>query len=136
MPTMGLDDVRDRLAGLSYPETDAVVAVERGGGAPVEIVAELLGVPLGRLRFQFRNDTHAIVVPRPRLIGEVDVPAGRRILVVDDVSVTGATLRAATDSLADREVTTVVLRGEADLVAYPELDACVRWPWSGDTDTP
>lgn len=134
VPTIGLDELRDRLADLSYPPVDAVVAIERGGVLPAQIVAELLGVPLGRLRLHFRDDQNAIVVPHPRLIGDVDVPASRRVLVVDDVSVTGATLRAAAEALGDRVVTTLVMRGEADLVAFPELDGCFRWAWSAAAD--
>ena len=52
-----------------------------------------------------------------------------RILLVDDVSVSGQTLQAARELLMDYEVTTFVLKSKADLVAFPEIGECVVWPW-------
>ncbi len=57
-------------------------------------------------------------------------PVGvKRILLVDDVSVSGQTLQAARELLMDYEVTTFVLKSKADLVAFPEIGECVVWPW-------
>ena len=58
-----------------------------------------------------------------------DTP-GDHLLVVDDVAVTGATLRTAVEALTPRAATTLVIIGRADLVAFPEIDMCVTWAWN------
>ena len=52
-----------------------------------------------------------------------------RILLVDDVSVSGQTLATVQARLRNFTVTTLVLKGKADLVVFPQLATCVRWPW-------
>jgi hypothetical protein len=42
----------------------------------------------------------------------------------------GATLQCARAALADFTIHTLVLKGSADIVAFPELATCVSWPWS------
>jgi len=49
---------------------------------------------------------------------------------VDDVSVTGKTLEKAKEVLGENKILTLVLKGRADLVLFPELEHCVKWPWS------
>ncbi|MEM8970289.1 MAG: hypothetical protein AAGE93_27990, partial [Bacteroidota bacterium] len=51
------------------------------------------------------------------------------ILLVDDVSVTGKTLKTVKAELAEYRVTTFVLKGKADLVVFPDIGTCVDWPW-------
>jgi len=50
-------------------------------------------------------------------------------LLVDDVSVTGKTLKCAVENLQDYTVYTFVLKGKADYVLFPEINTCVEWPW-------
>ena len=126
---IGADEVLSRLAKISLPDVDAVVAIERGGLVPGELAACMLGVPMGRIRISYRNDDNSIARPQPKVIRPPEVPPGGRLLVVDDVSVTGATLRKATQTLSPRAATTLVMIGQADLVAFPEINSCVRWEW-------
>lgn len=53
----------------------------------------------------------------------------KRILLVDDVSVSGKTLQTAKELLSGHIVTTFTLKGKADLVLFPEIGDCVKWPW-------
>jgi hypoxanthine phosphoribosyltransferase len=57
------------------------------------------------------------------------MPKGARILLVDDVSVSGQTLALARSLLKGYEVITFTLKGKADFVLFPEITACVNWPW-------
>lgn len=129
-PIIGEDDVLDRLRHLRFPPVDAVVAVGRGGLVPGGITARMLGVPMGRIRISYRNDANAIVRPRPEVLAPAEIPPGDHLLVVDDVAVTGATLRTAVEALTPRAATTLVIIGRADLVAFPEIDMCVTWAWN------
>ena len=68
----------------------------------------------------------------PRLLGDVPDVRGRHVLIVDDVSVSGATLRTIRAALAPAGSTTLVLKGRpgaADLVVFDDVPSCVRWPW-------
>lgn len=106
--------------------------MERGGSTPGRLVAGLLNLPLGRLRISYRDESNSISTPEPVVVSRADIPPGDHLLVVDDVSVTGATLGKARRVLAPRLVTTLVMIGDADLVAFPEIESCVRWAWSKD----
>ncbi len=129
-PGPTLDTIRARISSLEYPSVDGVVAVERGGTAPAELVAAHLDVPLGRVRVRFRHDDHSPMSREPVIEGVPEIPHGSEFLLVDDVSVTGATLRVAAAALGDVGITTMVMRGTADLVVFTDIDGCVTWPWS------
>ena len=53
----------------------------------------------------------------------------RRVLLVDDVGNTGATLRRAARELTGAEITTMVISGNADISLFGPHDRCIRWPW-------
>jgi uncharacterized protein len=51
------------------------------------------------------------------------------LLLVDDVSVSGATLETAKNLLPDFQITSLVIKGKADFVLYPDVRACILLPW-------
>ena len=134
-PTIALEAVDQRIRALSLPEVDAVVAIERGGSAPAEMAALILDRPLGRIRLSYRDDLNNPAFSEPQVVARSEIPCaeGGHILLVDDVSVTGATMERARRELAGFTITTLVLKGEAEYVAFPELTGCVTWPWSPGT---
>ncbi len=131
-PRVTLAEVERRLGAIAFPPVDAVIAVERGGRVPGELIADLLERPIGFLRLAYRDDSNAVRHPAPLVLHRTTIPcaAGGRIILVDDVSASGSTLQRATRELPGFEVTTFVLKGTADIVAFPELDTCVTWPWT------
>ncbi len=97
---------------------------------PAALIAYRLGVPLCMDWYQYRGEDNIPMHASPQLIYRSPLPRGTaHVLVVDDVSVTGQTLRAATTRLAAFRVTTLVLKGKADIVLLPHLTTCVTWPW-------
>lgn len=60
----------------------------------------------------------------------IPLEKGSKILLVDDVSVTGKTLEKVKKELYGYEVTTLVFKGKADHVLFPEIRTCVEWPWN------
>ena len=127
---LAFEEIAARIAGLPLPAVDLVVGVATGGTVPAALAALRLGVPLATIVLNYRDADNRPQGARPEAIVPPALPPGRRVLLVDDVSVSGATLAAARGLLGDREVTTLVMKGKGDLVAFPEVATCVAWPWA------
>ncbi len=127
---LAFGEISERLRGLELPEVDLVVGIATGGTVPAAMLAHQLGVPLALLRINYRAEDNSPQRPAPELLEPPpSVGGARRALLVDDVSVSGATLEAARAALPALEVTTLTLKGRADLVIFPEVASCVAWPW-------
>lgn len=122
-------EIRVRLKGLELPPADAVVGIASGGTVPASLIAYELGRPLYLLPLNYRAEDNTPQRPRPELLGPFTPPAAGHVLLVDDVSVSGQTLSVARAFLPGLQVTTLVLKGRADMVLFPEVEACVLWPW-------
>jgi uncharacterized protein len=122
--------VSARLVRLEMPPCDVVVGIATGGTVPAALLAHQLDRPLALVTINFRAADNSPQRPRPELLGQAPrLPAGTRVLLVDEASVTGATLATAAALFTEQQVTTLVLKGQADVVAFPEIDGCVAWPW-------
>lgn len=125
------DQIAERIKGLTLPDVDVVYGIATGGVVPASLVAYRLGKPLELIAINYRREDNSPQRPSPELLMPSRPPApGTRVLLVDDVWVTGKTMRLARDSvLAGCDVTTLVMKGRADIVAFPEVTTCVVWPW-------
>ncbi|MGI5213820.1 phosphoribosyltransferase [Plantactinospora sp. CA-290183] len=126
-----------------------VVGIERGGRELAALVAELMAVPPGFVRAR-HNDSDEVEV---QATGQVHVdietierlPQADRILVVDDICGSGATLRAVTAAItglrAPSAIRTAVLCRNAGADFAPDCwvwDVCdwVHFPWERDAGRP
>ncbi len=124
-------EISTRMRQMQLPKVDAVIGIGRGGVVPASMAAHQLGVPLHVLRVNYRDDDNKPRSSAPRLLEAFNFDfAGLCLLVVDDVSVTGATLNAAREVLVGSSIITLVCKGKADFVLFPEVASCVIWPWS------
>ena len=117
---------------------DVIVAVSRGGFDPARILCDQLGVKrLASLQIEYYTDinesssTPEIVFPL-----NADVP-GQSILVVDDVSDTGDSLRVARDHVLERgasevKVATLHVKPWTSLrpdFSASEVESWIIYPW-------
>jgi hypoxanthine phosphoribosyltransferase len=68
---------------------DYIVGLTRGGLVPANMLSQYLDVPMHTLKVSFRDDDHG---PESNLWMSEDALAGTKILIVDDINDTGATL--------------------------------------------
>ncbi|CAN5893499.1 hypothetical protein BH24DEI2_BH24DEI2_20960 [soil metagenome] len=125
-----LPDIATRLKRTRLPEVDAVVGIATGGTVLASLVAYELERPLKLIRLNYRAPDNTPQRPWPELLEPFELDATmRRVLLVDDVSVSGQTLRQAQRYLDGLDVTTLVFKGRADIVLYPEVSTCIELPW-------
>jgi len=128
-----LERIQDRIRSLELKEQfDLIVAVARGGVIPAMLLQARLGLELEWMWIHFRADDQMPVRPEPTLVRPLAFdPAGRSILVVDDRSSTGGTLKAARALLSGaRLVRTLAVNGSADYSLFE--DECFYFPWRMD----
>ena len=125
--------IRERIKQIRVPPVDMVIGVATGGTVPAALVAFEIGRPLMVCEINYRDEANVPRYPEPRVRGAVLVPKSvRRVLLVDDVAVSGKTLNAAKALLPDLEIVTLVCKaktGTADIILFPDMPGCVIWPW-------
>jgi hypoxanthine phosphoribosyltransferase len=122
--------ITSRMNQITLPAVEHVVGIATGGIVPASLLAYRLGCSMSLIRINYRAEDNSPQRPSPQVLAPFAIPAGvKRILLVDDVSVSGQTLEAAKELLKGYEVTSFVLKGKADLVVLPEIKECVIWPW-------
>jgi hypothetical protein len=114
---------------------DLIVAIARGGYAPARVLADYLDVSnVASIKVEHYHGTQKAAkafVRHPLPEGV----AGRRVLIVDDVSDTGDTFEVAVphirQHLPDAEIRTAVLLHKAVCPQVPDFYArkVVRWRW-------
>ena len=121
----------ERLKKINLPEVDLVVGIGSGGVVPAAIITFYLNADLSIMTINYRDENNHPRHETPAVINLPDelTSGDKKILLVDDVSVSGKTLQTASRLLAGNQITTMTLKGKADIVLFPEIQDCVKWPW-------
>jgi adenine/guanine phosphoribosyltransferase-like PRPP-binding protein len=132
MTPLAFEDIAARLAAWKFPAgIDGVVGIASGGVVPAALVAQRLGVGMKVIALNYRDEANEPRFAAPRLLSAVpDLGAWRRVLLVDDVWVSGKSWEAARACLsAEVEVWPFVLKGKVEWALIRDVEGCVRWPW-------
>jgi hypoxanthine phosphoribosyltransferase len=131
MKAVSFAHIARALDHCSLPRCDMVLGIASGGIIPAALVAKRIGCGVEVIKISYRDSRNIPQFPEPVVKAKVRLPAAvKNILLVDDASVSGKTLRTAKKLFKRRKVTTMVFKGKADIVLFPDIDCCVRWPWS------
>ncbi|RIH65901.1 phosphoribosyltransferase [Mariniphaga sediminis] len=130
MVPLSFRKIAERLKQVSLPEIDVVIGIGSGGIVPAGVVAFHLGAELHVMTLNYRDEQNTPRYNEPKVLQKPDWDLeGKRILLVDDVSVSGKTINAALEQLKGLNVKTLAMKGKADYVLFPEIKDCVKWPW-------
>jgi uncharacterized protein len=130
MVPLSFREITERLKQIQLPETDVVIGIGSGGIPPATMVAYHLNAELQVMVLNYRDEQNTPRYEEPKVLTKPEWKLeGKRILVVDDVSVSGKTMQAALEQLKGLNVKTLAMKGNADFVLFPEIKDCVKWPW-------
>jgi len=134
MTPLSFEQISTRLRAWRFPEKiDGVVGIATGGVVPAALVAHQLGLGMKVIALNYRDEANEPRHPAPKLLGAPpDLGAWRRVLLVDDVWVSGKSWHAARSFLPASptlEVLPFVMKGKVDFALIRDIDGCVQWPW-------
>lgn len=130
MVPLSFIEISERIKKLELPPFDLVIGIGSGGVVPASLLAFHLNAELQVLVLNYRDENNhprfdePVVLQKPVMNLE-----GKKILLVDDVSVSGKTMNTALKQLVGYNVKTLAMKGKADYVLFPEIKDCVKWPW-------
>jgi uncharacterized protein len=127
-----------KLAGVIADDgfdVELIVAIARGGLVPARVIADYLGV-MNVASFRIEHYRGSERTPRAMLRNPLSAEiAGRRVLLVDDVSDSGETfevgLRHLRECLPDAEIRTATLHHKITSRYVPDYFAAkvIKWRW-------
>ncbi len=130
MVPLSFKQISERLKEIELPEIDVVIGIGSGGIPPATFVAFHLNAELLVMTMNYRDEQNNPRYESPVLLKKAEWDlAEKKILLVDDVSVSGKTMNAALELLKGFNVKTLAMKGKADYVLFPEIKDCVKWPW-------
>ncbi|MFH1618265.1 MAG: phosphoribosyltransferase, partial [Candidatus Margulisiibacteriota bacterium] len=119
--------IRAKLKKIKFEDFDLVIAIGKGGVGPGKLVADYLKLPLKAIRMIFRDENHKPMYKNPKIGSRLKIK-DKKILLVDDVSRTGATLKKAKKYMKGNKVKSFVVNGKADYSLF-NFTECINWPW-------
>lgn len=130
MTPLSFKQITQRLQTIDFPEIDVVIGIGSGGVPAATMLAYHLDAELLVMTLNYRDEENNPRYEQPKVLEKSDWDLeGKRILLVDDVSVSGKTMNAALELLPGLNVQTCAMKGKADYVLFKEIKDCVKWPW-------
>ncbi len=130
MVPLSFQEIAARLKTIEFPPIDLVIGIGSGGVPAATMLAYHLRAELQVITLNYRDEQNNPRYEAPKVLNHPAMQLdGKKILLVDDVSVSGKTMNAALELLQGFDVKTCAMKGKADFVLFPEIKDCVKWPW-------
>lgn len=130
-PTIEFKTIRTALQNAELPPADLIIGIGSGGVVLASMAACITDTPMIVLWLAYRDKNNIPIHANPQLVQDFTLPKKvNRVILVDDVVVTGKTLKTAKDILFPVKTTSLALMGAADIILFPDLESCVQWPWN------
>jgi len=122
-------EIIEKIKKIKFDDFDLIIAVNRGGINPAKTLSKHLKLKINTIHINYRDETHTPKYKKPKLIKNLKIKyKNKKILLVDDVSRTGKTLRTAKKLLKGNKIKTFVINGKADYSLY-NCKECFKFPW-------
>jgi hypoxanthine phosphoribosyltransferase len=133
MQDLSFKEIVERINKAALPDIDLVVGIADGGVVPASLIASRLKTDLRVIKINYRDPQNNPQYESPVILSGFSIThelIKKKILIVDDVSVSGKTFQTALNFFNGFNVKTLALKGKtADYVLFPEISECVNWPW-------
>jgi len=117
------------LREIEFEDFELIIAIGSGGIIPAAFIQKKLNIPMKIININYRDTNHKPRYKDAVLLEEKEFPIkDKKILLVDDVSRTGKTLRKAKEYLKGNEIKTFTVNGKGDYSFFNQ-EECVRMPW-------
>ncbi len=132
---LGFKEISEAMQQFEFPEVDHVIGIATGGIYPAVMIAHQLNVDFSFIHINFRDPSNTPRYEEPKVLfnPSKDLLKSKKILLVDEVSVSGKTLNKALEVLKGYNIKTFVLKGKGDYVLFRDISSCVIWPWKVDS---
>jgi hypoxanthine phosphoribosyltransferase len=119
---------------------DLVIGIAKGGVIPAVFLSSAFLVDFFPIKLSSRHNEQVVARTPVWYVHPTSGVTGKRVLLVDDICITGLTLRMASEEImlsGAREIRTAALAvhsvsARPDYVAL-DTDALVVWPWDRET---
>jgi hypoxanthine phosphoribosyltransferase len=123
------DNYIQQLNKIKFEEFDIIVAIGSGGIIPAAFIQRKLNIPMRIININYRDPSHKPKYDDAVLLEDREFPIkDKKILLVDDVSRTGKTLKKAKEYLKGNRIKTFTINGEGDYSFFNQ-EECLRMPW-------
>ena len=129
MKSVHWDKYIQYLKDIEFEDFDLIIAIGNGGIIPAAFIQKKLNIPMKIININYRDSDHKPKYEDAVLLEEKEFPiVDKKILLVDDVSRTGKTLRKAKEYLKGNKIKTFTINGEGDYSFFNQKE-CLRMPW-------
>ena len=118
---------------------EIVVGIAKGGLIPAVYISSAFQVDLFPIKLSSRHNEKIVYKEPVWFVYPTEIVRGKKVLLVDDISAAGRTLKIASEKLKNLGATeirtaTIAAHKESPRPAYVVLvtDALIVWPWDRD----
>lgn len=129
MKSVNWDKYIQYLKEIDFEDFELIIAIGSGGIIPAAFIQRKLNIPMKIININYRDPDHKPKYDEAVLLEEKEFPIkNKRILLVDDVSRTGKTLKKAKEYLKGNQIKTFIINGDGDYNFFNQ-EECLRMPW-------